>query len=75
MDDFLQGAEQVRNKVREVLKEHWLVDVICDHEKKTDRAQCACSRIRFSEHPSVGAAIDEWIENIFSPRLLSQLAN
>jgi Lar family restriction alleviation protein len=48
------------------LREHWLVSVVCDHEAKTDTATCSCSQWRDEPHPSVGAAVDAWIEHVFA---------
>jgi len=51
-------------QLRRVLREHWLVSVNCDHDKKTDRAQCSCSLVAFPERPSVGAAVSDWIDHV-----------
>ena len=47
-----------------VLREHWLHQVECDHEKKQDRPICACSRIDLGWHHSVGAAVEAWINHV-----------
>lgn len=52
------------DKIESVLRDHWLVSVNCDHEKKTDRAQCACSLIQFQERPSVQDAVNDWVEHV-----------
>lgn len=49
--------------VREVLREHYLAQVTCDHERKQDNPVCACSLVHLGWHPSVGAAVDAWIEH------------
>ena len=49
---------------RYVLREHYLAEVICDHERKMDNPVCACSRVNLGWHPSVGAAVEAWIEHV-----------
>lgn len=47
-----------------VLREHWLARLECDEDRSLDRASCACSRIALHWQPSVGEAVQEWIEHI-----------
>lgn len=49
--------------VQEVLREHYLMQITCDHERKMDNPVCACSLVNLGWHPSVGAAVDAWIEH------------
>src|SRR6185312_5337262 len=51
--------------LRAHLREHWLASIVCDHEAKTDTAVCSCSQWADTPHPSVGAAVDAWIEHVF----------
>lgn len=52
--------------IRDVLREHYLFAITCDHERKQDNPICACSRIFLGWHPTVGAAVDAWIEHVMS---------
>jgi len=52
--------------LRAHLREHWLASIVCDHEAKTDTAICSCSQWADTPHPSVGAAVDAWIEHVFA---------
>jgi hypothetical protein len=47
-----------------VLREHWLHAMECDHETKQDKPHCACSRVDLGWHPSVGAAVEAWLEHV-----------
>lgn len=48
----------------EVLREHWLTGVECDHAAKTDVATCYCSRWRSTPQPNIPAAVDEWVKHL-----------
>lgn len=48
----------------ETLKEHYLTGVVCDQERKMDKPSCSCSRVNLGWHPSVGAAVDAWIDHV-----------
>ena len=52
--------------LRLVLREHWLAGVECDHDAKTDRASCACSMVDLGWQPSIGSAVNSWIDHLFS---------
>lgn len=52
--------------LRAHLRDHWLANIVCDHEAKTDTAICSCSQWADTPHPSVGAAVDAWIEHVFT---------
>lgn len=43
--------------------EHWLWQMICDHETKTDVAVCACGHWRSDPQPSVGEAARRWADH------------
>jgi hypothetical protein len=47
-----------------VLKQHYLAGIECDHERKMDNPRCACSLVFLGWHPSVGEAVDAWIEHV-----------
>jgi hypothetical protein len=49
---------------RAVLAEHYLMDVVCDPETKTDNPVCGCSRVFLGWHPSIGAARQAWIDHV-----------
>lgn len=52
--------------VREALRSHWLTQIVCDHDAKTDRACCSCSEWRGPVVNSVGAAVESWIDHVLS---------
>jgi hypothetical protein len=58
------GSEAVGVKAH--LREHWLASIVCDHDAKTDTAICSCTQWRDEPHPSVGEAVDAWIEHVFA---------
>lgn len=47
-----------------VLKQHYLATINCDHERKMDQPICNCSLVNLGWHPSVGEAVDAWIEHV-----------
>lgn len=49
---------------RDVLRAHYLAEVICDHEGKRDNPVCSCSLVFLGWHPSVGAAVDAWVDHV-----------
>lgn len=51
-------------KLRQVLINHWLTGIECDHARKMDRAGCSCSLVDLGWHASVGRAVDSWIDHI-----------
>lgn len=51
-------------KLRDVLREHWLTRIECDHATRTDRPVCACSLWRCDPMPNVGAAVEAWIDHV-----------
>jgi len=50
--------------LRAVLREHWLTSVECLHDSKQDIAHCYCTVWASAPQPSVGAAIDAWVEHV-----------
>lgn len=50
--------------LRLLLTEHYLAGIDCDHEAKTDRARCACSMVALPVCPTVGAAVQSWIDHV-----------
>lgn len=57
-------GERHLREVRHVLRDHWVTQLICDHEAKTDRAVCSCSLWRCEPQPCVGDAINAWIDHV-----------
>jgi hypothetical protein len=52
--------------LRAILREHWITNIVCDHDTKTDRACCSCSAWRGNTKPSIGAAVDDWIDHVLA---------
>lgn len=57
---------EVEEALRTALREHWLTGIHCDHEAQTDVATCYCSVWKSDPLPSVGAAVDAWIEHLLT---------
>jgi hypothetical protein len=53
-------------RMTETLRKHWLMQMVCDHEHKTDRPMCACCDVDLGVHASVGAAVNAWIEHVLA---------
>lgn len=51
-------------QLRSVLKEHYLQGVTCDPQAKQDNPVCQCSRVHLGWHPSIGQAVDAWIDHV-----------
>lgn len=49
---------------RRALKDHWLWEVVCDHEAKTDVARCACGVWKSEPMTTVAHAVERWIEHV-----------
>ena len=47
----------------EHLEAHFPVEIICDHEAKTDQVVCRCAVVALPVCSSVGAAIKAWAEH------------
>ncbi len=50
--------------LRDTLRRHYLTEIICDHERELDNPVCACSLVNLGWHPSVGAAVEAWIDHV-----------
>lgn len=51
-------------KWRAALTEHWLYQIICNHEAKTDRSCCGCGQFQSTSQPNVGEAAARWVEHV-----------
>jgi hypothetical protein len=51
---------------RDVLRAHYLADVICDHERARDNPVCACSLVFLGWHGSVGLAVEAWVDHVMA---------
>src|SRR5262245_9173646 len=58
--------------IRQVLTEHFLMGVNCgnithpgEHDGE-DNPMCACSRVFLGWHPSIGAAVQAWIDHFLA---------
>jgi hypothetical protein len=61
---MVRSTRVQEDKFRNVLREHWISGIICDHVSKTDRATCSCSLWRSDPKPNIGAAVDAWIDHV-----------
>lgn len=48
----------------DVLRSHYLAEVVCDHDRKMDQPRCSCSLVNLGWHASVGAAVDAWVAHV-----------
>ena len=64
--DLAKARARMKNPLRKVLTDHYLAGIECDHEAKTDKASCACSMVALPVCPSVGAAVQSWIDHVLS---------
>ena len=55
---------QLADVLRTHLCEHYLVEIRCDHDAKTDQAICACARWTAPIKASVGEAIAAWADHV-----------
>lgn len=65
-EEALAAVQGIPDGLRTVLQDHWLVDIICDHEAKTDQAVCNCAVEALPVCPSVGLAVAAWIEHVLT---------
>lgn len=49
---------------RMVLESHYLAQVVCDHDRKMDNPICSCSQVFLGWHPSVGEAVQAWVDHV-----------
>ena len=61
---LLDKINSLRAGFADVLRKHWLTGIECNHEARTDVATCYCSRWRSEPQPSVGEAVERWIEHV-----------
>jgi hypothetical protein len=54
------------NALEAILRGHYLAQIECDHEGKRDRAQCQCSLVSLGWHPSVGDAVQSWVDHVMA---------
>lgn len=57
-------TEEQLSQVAAVLTVHWLTEVQCNHEAKTDRSFCWCGSFQSEPQDSVGGAVRRWVEHI-----------
>ena len=55
----------------EALSGHWLYEMRCDHETKTDQAFCSCGLWSSAPQPSIGEAAKRWAEHALATASLS----
>lgn len=55
-----------REALRTTLKEHWITAIKCDHEAHTDMPICYCCERLCDPQPTLGAAVDRWIDHVIS---------
>jgi hypothetical protein len=53
-----------RRRLRKHLREHYLFAIQCDHEAKTDVPLCSCSKWPCPPQPSIGEAVERWIDHV-----------
>lgn len=65
-----EGNEAERNdlaakleNVRTGLRQHFLAQIVCNHDTGQDNPICACSMVFLGWHPSVGEAVEAWIDH------------
>jgi hypothetical protein len=61
--EMLRIAEERPSSLVLVLSAHWLTEIHCDHEAKTDEALCYCGW-RSPAYPSVGRAVEHWARHV-----------
>jgi hypothetical protein len=58
------GLQARLGAVPNILRQHYLAWIECDHDKQMDNPQCACSKVDLGWHPTVGDAVNAWIEHV-----------
>ena len=61
-----QAAAGAWPELAEILTDHYLAAMVCDHRDRLDNPQCACSRVHLGWHPSVGAAVQAWVAHVMA---------
>lgn len=73
--DWLRAKDQERRRASgvteapalvsvEVLRQHWLRAMECDHATGQDKPHCSCSQVDLGWHPSIGAAVEAWLAHV-----------
>lgn len=65
-DAWDQAAILAKERFKQTLSLHWLTNIECDHEAKTDTARCWCGYWTGTPQPSVAMAVQEWINHVMS---------
>lgn len=71
---YARGLRDARAGFAEMLRKHWLWQVECHHETKTDTPRCSCSRWPCEPQPSVGEAVERWIEHVLEELIAEGIA-
>ena len=59
------GASMIEEtRLRDILKQHYLYEIHCNHETKTDNPRCACSLVYLGDHPTMGDAAAAWVDHV-----------
>jgi hypothetical protein len=61
---YAKGVRDSRRQFAETLRKHWLWQVECQHAEKTDTPRCFCSLWVCDPQPSVGQAVERWVEHV-----------
>jgi len=57
-------VERQRPVIEAALRQHYLAEIVCDHQRKMDNPWCACSLVNLGWHPSVGDAVQAWVDHV-----------
>ena len=55
-----------RRQIADVLRDHFLAEMVCDHERERDNPRCACSRVHLGWYPTVVEAAEGWIAHVLA---------
>ena len=59
-----------KTHLAEVLRNHWVTAMECTHDDSpsggTDIVRCSCSQWTGTVQPTVGAAVEEWVQHVLS---------
>jgi hypothetical protein len=50
----------------DVLRQHYLANMVCDEENHRDNPICACSAVNLGWHLSVGDAVEAWMQHVLA---------
>lgn len=64
----LAAKEQELARMKATLQNHWVTAVECNHEDKTDTVRCSCSVWTGTPQPSIGKAIEQWVQHVMEQR-------